>query len=128
MFLSTNIRYYCVSVCVCDTLLRCHCFDQRLCAAETGRDASDIRECFLELFMSFQCDHKQAEVVSCSEQLIACGQVADVQANVKAAQQVLTDVRKVFAEKAEAAKAAKGEGAPKAKAGAKRAAKAKAAP
>ncbi|CAL1151112.1 unnamed protein product, partial [Cladocopium goreaui] len=45
--------------------------------------------------------------------------VADVQANVKAAQQVLTDVRKVFAEKAEAAKAAKGEGAPKAKAGAK---------
>ena len=58
----------------------------------------------------------------------ACGQVAVVQNAVKAAQSVLADVRKIFAEKAQAAKAAKGEGVPKAKAAAKRTAKAKASP
>lgn len=51
-----------------------------------------------------------------------------VQNAVKAAQSVLADVRKIFAEKAQAAKAAKGEGVPKAKAAAKRTAKAKASP
>ena len=50
-------------------------------------------------------------------------QVGDVQSAVKAAQQVLADVRKIFAEKVQANRAAKGEGAGQPKAAAKRSAK-----
>eukprot|EP00435_Cladocopium_sp_Y103_P063990 s1864_g25.t1 len=49
--------------------------------------------------------------------------VGDVQSAVKAAQQVLADVRKIFAEKVQANRAAKGEGAGQPKAAAKRSAK-----
>ena len=68
------------------------------------------------------------KVGGCLGSVLACHQVADVQNAVKAAQQVLADVRKVFSDKAATAKAAKGQGAAKARAAAKRSPKAKSNP
>lgn len=59
------------------------------------------------------------------DSIIVLRQVAQVQSDIKAAQSVLADVRKIFSERAQAKKAAR---AANPKATAKRVAKAKAAP
>jgi len=74
-------------------------------------------------------NHQEGFSFSGAIVIIVLDQVATAQADVKAAQQVLADVRKVFSDRAQAQKAARGAaGKAKAKASTTRRAKAKASP